>query len=292
MPKIDATVVQKYQMMLGKDPNSQVFAPLAEAYREMGQMAEAEVTARQGVQRHPNFPGGLVTLGKILRDQQKLEEALIYLQKVTQIAPENILSHLLSAEIFLQLKNGKEALRCFKMVLLFNPKHEKAQAAVRKLESLTADEYEEELFQMTRLRAMPAHSQGEMKSARDSKKSEEESVVTRISHLRLQEGLETPLEIRNQKAVERLLSLVDAFIVRNDLDRAKALLMEAEKEFGISAEIQKRLDLLQANASHEEEIATPLEPLEKRSEKIREKKIFFLNQLLHQIEQRRTMGFN
>ncbi len=40
--KIDASTVEKYQMILGKDPTSQVFAPLAEAYREMGMLQDSK----------------------------------------------------------------------------------------------------------------------------------------------------------------------------------------------------------------------------------------------------------
>ncbi|RYZ63813.1 MAG: hypothetical protein EOP09_17015, partial [Proteobacteria bacterium] len=70
MPKIEATAIEKYQLLLQKDPNSQVFAPLAEAYREIGMLKEAEVVVRAGVKRHPHFAAGFVVYARVARDME------------------------------------------------------------------------------------------------------------------------------------------------------------------------------------------------------------------------------
>jgi predicted Zn-dependent protease len=137
--KIDPATVEKYQKILEKDPNSQVFAPLAEAYREMGMLPEAQKIVTAGVQRHPQFVGGLVTYAKVLRDAGQLGRALEALKKATTLAPENILAHQLLAETHLASKNAKEALKAFKMVLFLNPNSQSAQKAVQKLNTLTSD---------------------------------------------------------------------------------------------------------------------------------------------------------
>src|SRR5262245_40905043 len=139
-------MVERYQILLEKDPRSQVFAPLAEAYRKIGLLEEAFRICVRGVQFHPNFAGGRLALAKVLMDRENPKEALRELEKAIELSPENILAHQLMAELHLAEKNAKAALRSYKMVLFLAPLNERAQRAVRKLESLTADEFDDDLF--------------------------------------------------------------------------------------------------------------------------------------------------
>lgn len=270
--KIDASTVEKYQLILEKDPNSQVFAPLAEAYREMGMLPEAQKTVTAGVQRHPQFVSGLVTYAKVMRDSNQMEKALEALKKAASLAPENILAHQLSAEIHLATKNPKEALKAFKMVLFLNPNSQTAQKAVHKLESLTADEYDEEVFSMTKLPEVLL----DKKSAAPPSKSENGMVPP-------------PQPAAPNKAMERMLSLIDAFIVRNDLEKAHLLLKDTHLEFGDHPEIQRRMKTLQVRYNGPEE-ATPLKPLQPRSQQTREKKLEVLDMMLRKIDDYRAQG--
>jgi tetratricopeptide (TPR) repeat protein len=277
MPKIDASAIEKYQTMLAKDPQSQVFAPLAEAYREMGMLQEALKTATVGVQRHPQFVSGLVTFARILRDAGQPEKALGALKKASQLAPENILAHQLMAELFLNGKNPKDALKSFKMGLFLNPQSKSAQKAVQKLESLTADEYDEEVFSMAKL--PDVHLNAAPPSAKAARPGADED-ATRIVPI-------TP--VTPSRALERMLSLIDAFIVRNDLEKAHALLKDTRIEFGESPEIQRRMQSLQVRY-HDDDEALPLSPLQPRERLIQEKKLEVLNMMLRKIEEYRAEG--
>ncbi|MGZ3774681.1 MAG: tetratricopeptide repeat protein [Pseudobdellovibrionaceae bacterium] len=269
--KIDASTVEKYQLILEKDPNSQVFAPLAEAYRSMGMLQEALRTVTVGVQRHPQFVSGLVTYGKILRDAGEFKKAVETLKRATTLAPENILAHHLLAEIYISSKNPKEALKAFKMVLFLNPQSKSAQKAVHKLESLTADEYDEDVFAMTKL--------PDVQLDKNSAKIEKDpsSLVMK------------PLPSTPNKALERMLSLIDAFIVRNDIEKAHTLIKDTRKEFGDHPEIERRQKTLHIRYNETEE-ATPLRPLQPRDQVIRERKIEILEMMLRKIEDYRTQG--
>jgi tetratricopeptide (TPR) repeat protein len=276
MPKIEASAIEKYQTMLAKDPQSQVFAPLAEAYREMGMLKEALHTATIGVQRHPQFVSGLVTFARILRDAGQPEKALGALKKASQLAPENILAHQLMAELYLNGKNPKDALKSFKMVLFLNPQSKSAQKAVQKLESLTADEYDEEVFSMAKLPDVHLNAAPPIKPV----KAGFDEDATRIVPI-------TP--VTPSRALERMLSLIDAFIVRNDLEKAHALLKDTRIEFGESPEIQRRMQSLQVRY-HDDDEALPLSPLQPRERLIQEKKLEVLNMMLRKIEEYRAEG--
>lgn len=269
--KIDAATVEKYQKILEKDPSSQVFAPLAEAYREMGMLKEADKIVTAGVQRHPQFVGGLVSFARIQRELQKLPRALAALQTATSLAPENILAHQLLAEVQLASKNPKEALKAFKMVLFLNPNSQMAQKAVQKLESLTADEYDDEVFSMAKLPDVQWDGVSEEK-----RNSPQEDVM-----------MVAPQPTSPSRAMERMLSLIDAFIVRNDLEKAHALLKDTRLEFGEHPEIQRRMKTLQVRYNDSDE-PTPLRPLQSRDKLIRDKKIATLQMMLRRIQEYRS----
>lgn len=269
--KIDASTIERYQSMLEKDPNSQVFAPLAEAYREMGMMKEAQKIVTAGVQRHPQFVGGLVTYAKIMRDLKQNGKALEALARAISLAPENILAHQLTAELHIANKNAKDALKAFKMVLFLNPKSQSAQKAVQKLESLTADEYDEEVFAMSKL--PDVHW-----DAPPTPAVKEEPVMV------MPTKPATP-----SKAMERMLSLIDAFIVRNDLEKAHALLKDTRVEYGDHPEIERRMKTLQVRYNDSDE-ATPLRPLQPREQLIRERKLEVLEMMLHKFQEYRSEG--
>src|SRR6516164_6364647 len=99
--------MERYQILLEKDPKSQVFAPLAEAYRKIGLIEEAFRICVRGVQFHPNFAGGRLALAKVLMDRDSPEGALKELEKAVELSPENILAHQLLGELHLGQKNAK-----------------------------------------------------------------------------------------------------------------------------------------------------------------------------------------
>jgi tetratricopeptide (TPR) repeat protein len=269
MPKIEANAIEKYQNILQKDPNSQVFAPLAEAYREMGMLKEAEQVIKVGVKRHPNFAAGFVVYARITRDLEQFEDCLKLAQKAAELAPENIMAHQMQAEIFLQTKHPKQALRAFKMVLFLNPQSEKARRAVSKLESLTADEYDDEVFEMGKLAPIKI----------------QDPVIDPSAKVKTQ-GPPVP-----PRGLERMLSLIDAFIVRNDLNKAKLLLNDTQTEFGDHPELIQRMKLLHSRSgsmmnapSGADEVATSLKPLVSRERTLQQRKLAVLETILRNVK--------
>lgn len=99
--------INKYLSILSKDPNSIVFAPLAEAYRRGGMLDEAIATAKDGLQIHPNYLSGMVALGRAFYDKGMLREAEEELEKVVKIAPDNIIAANILAEVRQKSGEGK-----------------------------------------------------------------------------------------------------------------------------------------------------------------------------------------
>ena len=227
---MNTQLIEKYQEIYQKDPRSKIFASLAESYRKMD-MAEAGFkVATQGVELHPNFIGGLVALGRCAIDTGHLDIAQKSLEKACGLSRENLLAHQLLAEIYLNTKQPKLALKTYKTVLFYNPTHPKALKVVKKLESLSADEFEDDIFEMTPL--------GKFKDNPAQTKK-------------------TPTSLSSDLALERHLSIIDALISRNEVTKVDAYLAEARREFADHPEIKKRLLILQ-HRSHNK--PTPGEP--------------------------------
>lgn len=273
MTSLSPEFVERYQLILEADPKSKVFAPLAEAYRNMGLHKEALQICIQGVQYHPDFSGGRVALARLLIDEGNLKSAIDHLQRAIEISTENVLAQILLAETHIKLKNPKEALKAYKMVLFLNPQHERALKAVKKLESLTADEYDDDVFAMRPLSGETLSEEAPM-------------------------PLE-PMPVSNtMRSLDRFMSLADAYLIRNDFERAEAVLREAHSALGDHPEVLRRLKLLSLRTAEdapapsmpEITMAAPLVgvPSLNRQERIRDSKIEMLQQFLERIRERRV----
>ncbi len=261
MQDIQPELIEKYQILLERDPRSQLFAPLTEAYRKMGLLEEAFRIAVRGVQFNPNFGGGRIALAKVFLDRENLQGAIDELEKARDLSPDNILAHTLLGDSYLKSKRPKDALRSYKMVLFLAPNNEKAQRVVRKLESLTADEFDEDVFEMRPLQATQA-------------------VTTEpVTDLKPVQAVNLSVEL------ERILSLCDAYIVRNDMERALATLQHGERNFGAHPEFNKRFKIINHRNVEDEGLAAAIEvaPPPPRHMVARQKKIEFLQNLLRRI---------
>lgn len=254
---INPELVERYQMLYQKDPKSKVFAPLAEAYRKMGMIEEAYQVAKQGVKDHPHFPSGRVALAKVLLDKKKLEEAADHLQHAVDISPENIMAQTLLAKAMMDLRRPKEALKAYKMLLFLNPDHKIAATAVKRLESLSAEDFDSDVFSFKRLKEN----------------------LENLDFIERSHTAEDPHGThQTQRYLERTISLADAFIVRNDIEKAILTLEKAQEKLKKQPEIEKRLKMLLDRKQEQEDASQTPQPT---------KKIAFLERLLLRIDQRK-----
>ncbi len=273
---VNSEFVERYQLELKRNPRSRVFAPLAEAYRKMGFIEEAKRVCRFGCEANPDFAGGHVAYANALLDSKASTEALVQLEKATKLSPDNLLAHHLLGETLIELRKPKEALKAFKMVLFLDPANERAQAAVKKWEFLTADEYGEDVFARASVSAPPTTSANAqaVDDELEDLLTESTSSGTTPSRLDLQQ--------RHAKALERAVSLADALTVRNDLEGAIRVLDDAKRLLGPMTEIENRHKMLNKRLELDEPDQGPGIPTEAS-----ERKRAILETLLHRINERR-----
>ncbi len=286
MAKWSEESLKRFQSLLERDPHSPVFAPLADAYLDLGMLEEAERTARRGLQHNPKLASGEVILGKILLQRKKREEATLHLEAASRLDPTNVQSHLLLGQIHSENQEPKKALKAYKMVLFYNPHFDKIQRIVEKLESLTADEYEEETFSSASLETLRGEIKKEaalMQAEADRAKAQKISAGPAISAPVPRAPIVNPAP---PAQLQRVLTLIDALIVRNDWSKAQLLLEDASSAFGRHEEIAERLEILASRLQPvdediqilEEHSTTP-SPLLDRVSAARQEKIRRLNLL-------------
>lgn len=265
MSKVSSETIEKYQEILQRDPNSKVFAALADAYREYGMTKESEQVSRRGIEKHPAYVGGYVALARLLCSEKRFDEALPVLTKAVQLAPENLLAYQLLGQAYVELQRPQDALKAHKMALFLNPLSDRSRKAVEKLETLSATDYEDDLFQMKPLpKALETIHPGE-------------KVATPKN-----DAIAAPIEAERKK--ERQLSLIDALIVRNELDQARGMAEDLFLLFPEDKQVRKRWELLR----DEEEEAEELRPILSREKMVLDRQIEKLQKILKKIEQLRT----
>ncbi len=242
----------------------------------MGLLDEAYQICTAGVELHPDFPGGLVALARILIDRGDREGALTQLKKCTTLAPDNLLAHALLGDLYLEMRMPKEALKAYKTVLFLNPNHEKAQRVVRKWEFLSAEDFDDELFEMKPV-FQAAPPPPEVQPIRDDEGEPQEPAEPTEPAWRASE-------------IERAVSLADAYIIRGENDRAYEVLRSAEDQLGSSPEFEKRLKMLASELDIDPiPVQVPAQPLIRGplNHELRAQKRRKLEALLHRINERR-----
>lgn len=123
--------ITELKKKLEENSDSLVFAPLADAYRKMGNLDEAFNVCKKGLEKHPNYTSARVVLGRIFQEQEKVEQAANEFKKVLESDSDNILAHSLLGAIFVQKGDHQAAIEEYQKVLSLNPDDEETQEALK-----------------------------------------------------------------------------------------------------------------------------------------------------------------
>jgi len=116
---------------LEDDPNSLVFAPLAEAYRRDGSLDEAYSVCSKGLEKNPDYSNGHLVLGRIYQGQTKLDNAVFEFKKVLEFDPENLMAHSLLGSLFMQKSDFKAAIDEYQAILTLTPDDDETQKLLK-----------------------------------------------------------------------------------------------------------------------------------------------------------------
>lgn len=214
--------IEEYQIILMRNPNAKVFAPLAEAYRKMGLLQQALEICERGVKYNPEYPSGLVAYGKILFELKRYDEAKDIFERATKMKMDNMLAHKLKALCFIKLNRFAEALESYKYVQFLNPNDEQASKFIQNWEYVEATQYKPDTFQ-----------------------TNHETVPSLIA----------------DSSPSHVAHFIEALIARNEIDRAKHITQTSLDIWPEDPHLLKQLQLIN-EFTHEESLFEHRQALE------------------------------
>lgn len=93
--------IEKCQKILEGDPNSQIFAALAEAFRRKGELDKAFRVCQSGLRLHPNYGSAHIVMAKINLDRGLYDWAEAEVKRAIDIEGNSRSIELLLAEIYI-----------------------------------------------------------------------------------------------------------------------------------------------------------------------------------------------
>ena len=111
MADVDLAELEHYLRIFQENPDSRVFAPLADLYRRLGRLDDAERICREGLRRHPYYAGGRVALAHILFDKGQLQEAFDEVESIVTYYPDNLLARKILIKTLMSLNHKERAHR-------------------------------------------------------------------------------------------------------------------------------------------------------------------------------------
>lgn len=113
--------IEKCQKLLDGDPNSQIFAALAEAYRKRGELDKAFRICQSGLKVHPSYASAHVVMAKINLDRGLYDWAEAEVRKAIEIEGATRVTELLLAEVQLYRGDFDAATRLLRKLASADP---------------------------------------------------------------------------------------------------------------------------------------------------------------------------
>ena len=97
----------KLERAYRENPETPLFARLADSYLERGSVSEAQTMCEEGCERFPDYPTGFTILSKCYEAQNKLEDARMAMDRALRLDPEHfsmiyVFFHVPGSFLFLQ----------------------------------------------------------------------------------------------------------------------------------------------------------------------------------------------
>ncbi|UCC43057.1 MAG: tetratricopeptide repeat protein [Candidatus Zixiibacteriota bacterium] len=136
--------INKCQKILDQDPNSQIFAALAEGHRKNGDLDKAFKTCQNGLRIHPTYGSAHIVMAKINLDRGLFDWAEAEVQRAIEIDGTSRAIELLLAEIYIYKGEFNTAIKLLKRLYESDP----GNTQIKKLLSI-AQKLPEEQAAMT-----------------------------------------------------------------------------------------------------------------------------------------------
>ncbi len=130
IPPDTAAEVEKLEELHRQHPEGRYFVPLADRYRKLGMVDQAEELLRGGLRKHPDYLSAHIVLGGCLADRSALEEAADEFRYVLSQDPQNLIALRTLGELAAQDGRAAEAERWYQELLSVDPMNKEARQAL------------------------------------------------------------------------------------------------------------------------------------------------------------------
>jgi predicted Zn-dependent protease len=126
--------IRQFEARLAREPTSQAYAALAEAYRRVGRAEEAVALCREGLARHPGYGTTRLVMAKALLEAGDVRAARTEIQRFLTGEPDHEPALRIAVECALRDGNPAEALGHARRLGALDPHDRTVQGLYRALE--------------------------------------------------------------------------------------------------------------------------------------------------------------
>lgn len=126
--------IRRFEDQYRSQPDSLVFARLADAYRKAGEPERALEVLQGGLARHPDYPSGHIVNARTLQDLGRLDEAAAAFRRVLQLDAQNLVAVRELARSADERGDLTEARHWFERLIQVDPTSEQASDRLAELE--------------------------------------------------------------------------------------------------------------------------------------------------------------
>jgi tetratricopeptide (TPR) repeat protein len=130
---------RRLEEQLQRQPESLVFARLADAHRKAGRPKKALAVLADGLARHPDYPSGHIVRARALRDLGQVDEALQSFRRVLELDGGNFVAVMELAGLADERGNADEARHWYERLVQIDPTNLEARRRLTELESPSAE---------------------------------------------------------------------------------------------------------------------------------------------------------
>jgi len=135
--------IKKYEEQLQQDPDSYLFARLAEVYLKVNLIDDALYTARRGVEKYPSYVAGQKALALACHAKGLQWECRQALETVAAATPEDSQAQLMLARLLVSNGKNDDARKALATILVFHPEDQESREELQALEQAMLPPVEE-----------------------------------------------------------------------------------------------------------------------------------------------------
>ena len=131
--------IRRLEEQLHRQPESLVFARLADAHRKAGRPKKALALLEDGLARHPDYPSGHIVRARALRDLGQVDEALQSFRRVLELDGGNFVAVMELAGLADERGDVDEARHWHERLVQIDPTNLEARQRLEELKSASAE---------------------------------------------------------------------------------------------------------------------------------------------------------